>query len=1485
MAENNNPWMGPGTYEEGQAYKFKGRDKDVEKLKLMLQQNDIVVCYGASGNGKSSLINAGISPALRDVGMFPIVITFTKDDYDNDNIDFDDVILKRIEKYLQDFEKNLREKYKDELRESSHVQFELESQYRDKQIPHSLWWKLRTETIRIPYGGYNYIPVLIFDQFEEIFGAAWKDKFFKWLECLCKDICQDDTVFNDGSNPPSRKLFKLLVSLRYEYLAELDDWCSQKTFIPQIMQNRYYLRPFSREQAMAVITEQPLSENSIEFCTTLNSIKDSILDYIDPKNNDEIEPVILSVLCYNLYNKALKKGKKELDKSDLKEIPLNQIIRNFYETEIKSVILSERHLDFFEQELVNAEGRRERIKTVRLQSIGFGEHYRSQLEKKHLIRITQINKEDYVELVHDRIADAISEKRQEASKKKRVLWSRIALLFAFVCLFCFTYWNQFWTSDEYKARLFPYMEYREGESLWKIFRGEYTENATHYQGKCHFQRNLTTLICDTSSVVVSNCPALKTLTVSSKLGEKLVLKISNCNNLEYIEIGDNITELNLSVTNCPLIQFVNLPNRLNDLLLNVNTPNDVNFPLIGNGRYVWQDGILWDNQQMDILYARSDAPEIVNPPFNSTKTDYSIKRNFREYDDTIRMECGIIDQSSTIGKEMLLKIPRNGDTLNLTSYNSILNIRSITDKDLTGIKVIKFPSSLNGIWYSVFANSPDLETIDFSACKNIDLSTEAFANCHRLKRIIFPDSAGFKNAFMGCASIQYVKLPNSGTFFSSGSFDCYVDAFEIDTTKSMFRKEEDGTITIGGDPMFADNVKYHTLNNDYCYSKNGILYDKDNVIWNIPFEIGKTLKKEFIKRNGITYYNNCNNESDVVLFPKEVLYRDTKRIVMFSFAIKPANLRELHVACSNFDERNGVDASKLLASIPQEIRQQTTLYVPYNCSWYFLNNRDFKGFKEIKEETWYEWAWTIIKYHFTVGVSFFNYYDNLWLISVLLVILVSLTMSYLIYHINKRKYGKQSTKEILVIVFKSFATCILLPAIWYVTYWFMFLSIFPLFHVPASMVFDSILSTIIIAIIAALVAVMVVYIVLYSDGFNLKGMIASMKINLLTLCQIIKNSPKKTLKYVSVILLPFVLIAIYWQYRSYSRERFLKASVEVEKALTNAANRSTMALDILYETWKDNYSIIKGETIEDKLFSVFYSKMVTEGMIRGVDTIMQNAVNNIYVLPNDRLILDDYNRIYLYNDKKDSVIYGSGGVIRVNDKGTYMVLTHYDRIVFVDLLTQKKDSCNIATSICGLHPIQPVLAYYDANDKAISFFDFNKKKVTSTHIPIDNKDVYDICYNKEGNEIAIASNPNDISIYRLKDGKWSKIREIKGKYPSFIANDYFSVIRSGSLFVWPVNKIEEDDEKRSWIFDGKDISFSKDGKFALSRGNYDVKVLDLTSSGKEYMNLEIGDYINDCCLSEDGKNIYISYKKMLVKIPILTHDQLYDLLKEHYNEK
>ena len=63
-----NPYVGPRTFSEAQRHLFFGRDREGRDLLARVLSERLVLFYGQSGAGKSSLINTRLIPGLREVG-------------------------------------------------------------------------------------------------------------------------------------------------------------------------------------------------------------------------------------------------------------------------------------------------------------------------------------------------------------------------------------------------------------------------------------------------------------------------------------------------------------------------------------------------------------------------------------------------------------------------------------------------------------------------------------------------------------------------------------------------------------------------------------------------------------------------------------------------------------------------------------------------------------------------------------------------------------------------------------------------------------------------------------------------------------------------------------------------------------------------------------------------------------------------------------------------------------------------------------------------------------------------------------------------------------------------------------------------------------------------------------------------------------------------------------------------------------------------
>ena len=67
--DQESPFIGPRPFTEDDAKVFFGRKNKLAALAAEVLSTQIVLLYAASGSGKSSLISAGLIPAMRDEGF------------------------------------------------------------------------------------------------------------------------------------------------------------------------------------------------------------------------------------------------------------------------------------------------------------------------------------------------------------------------------------------------------------------------------------------------------------------------------------------------------------------------------------------------------------------------------------------------------------------------------------------------------------------------------------------------------------------------------------------------------------------------------------------------------------------------------------------------------------------------------------------------------------------------------------------------------------------------------------------------------------------------------------------------------------------------------------------------------------------------------------------------------------------------------------------------------------------------------------------------------------------------------------------------------------------------------------------------------------------------------------------------------------------------------------------------------------------------
>lgn len=446
MADNT--FLGLQPYTEDDAYRFKGRTEESQELFRLILRNDFTVCYAESGEGKTSLLNAGVFPLLRENMFFPIAITFTSDDYKVTPDSFDAIIDRCIKDSIAEYnEKNNGVNVEYKLCSTDFQGLDCQAGLQRELSKYS-WWKLRN--YRPQAMGLTFTPVFVFDQFEEVFNLpgsiVWTKRFFDWLEDVSSDSCPDEIakkvrgIIGDKAAFPfikEEKNFKAVFSLRKEFMGELDYWGMQTHFVPALKDNRYCLKALTYEGAKKVMTQQErFNEGKVEqvlmhFVGQYSREPERTI----AENLPAIPALLLSVVCDSWekdFAAFTRISPDEIGQS------LNKILEKFYDETIETVIKDltnhnkeevipesiRKDIDTAMFDLVDVNGKRVRVKAVTTLgtiSMDSGKRfsetspivkYKEILNTHRIIKITKIDGEDYVEIVHDCLCPIIAKRRE-----------------------------------------------------------------------------------------------------------------------------------------------------------------------------------------------------------------------------------------------------------------------------------------------------------------------------------------------------------------------------------------------------------------------------------------------------------------------------------------------------------------------------------------------------------------------------------------------------------------------------------------------------------------------------------------------------------------------------------------------------------------------------------------------------------------------------------------------------------------------------------------------------------------------------------------------------------------------------------------------------------------------------------------------------------------------------------------------------------------
>jgi len=400
-----NPWLGLASFtEETRAY-FFGREEEVAELARRVQRKLLTLLFGQSGLGKTSILRAGLVPRLRGQGYCPIYV----------RIDYARSAPEPAEQIKQAIMQSAR-------RSGQWTQVGV------AVAGESLWEFLhhRDDVLRDESGA-TLIPLLIFDQFEEIFTLAQSDEFGRAR--AARFIAElADLVENRPPKAFEAKLeedesaaerfdfarsdYRVLIALREDYLAPLE---GLKRDIPSISQNRLRLAPMTGTQALAAVLQPGRKLVSEEVAAAIVRFVAGGAELA----NAVVEPSLLSLICRELNDARLAQGRSEIS-LDLLAGSHASILSNFYERALADQSVAVRRI--IEDDLLTESGFRENVAEERLVSrfaeVGAAPNTLAVLVNRRLLRIEERLDVRRVELTHDVLCGVVKASRDKRHERE-----------------------------------------------------------------------------------------------------------------------------------------------------------------------------------------------------------------------------------------------------------------------------------------------------------------------------------------------------------------------------------------------------------------------------------------------------------------------------------------------------------------------------------------------------------------------------------------------------------------------------------------------------------------------------------------------------------------------------------------------------------------------------------------------------------------------------------------------------------------------------------------------------------------------------------------------------------------------------------------------------------------------------------------------------------------------------------------------------------
>ncbi|HLF65530.1 MAG TPA: ATP-binding protein [Saprospiraceae bacterium] len=349
---------------------FFGREQEIEELYQRVFRSNLLLVYGRSGTGKTSLVQCGLASRFSSMDWFELFIRRGQDI----NASLGDAIANAI---------------KTPMTTGLTLYEKLESLYLD-----------------------HFKPIyLIFDQFEELF--------------ILGNSTEQSRFIRDIASVLDRKIpVKVIVVMREEYLAQLYDF---ERILPTIMDNRMRIEHMGRSNAISMI--RCACERAEPPIKLEEGIEQKIVDIVTEEKG-RVQLTYLQVFLDKMYRLAEEKGTTPLEFTSeiLGEAgKIDDVLEDFVDMQIKDFSAQYHHKALpltFLKVFVSRQGTKVPLQKAtvyqRLSNIN-KDKIDTCLQFFESRRILRPLENDLYELAHDSIAAKIAAASVEAYKLPTLL--------------------------------------------------------------------------------------------------------------------------------------------------------------------------------------------------------------------------------------------------------------------------------------------------------------------------------------------------------------------------------------------------------------------------------------------------------------------------------------------------------------------------------------------------------------------------------------------------------------------------------------------------------------------------------------------------------------------------------------------------------------------------------------------------------------------------------------------------------------------------------------------------------------------------------------------------------------------------------------------------------------------------------------------------------------------------------------------------------